>query len=176
MSTANTVSFSYNRYGGEVGEGTGYWYTFYFVNNTSTSVSTTGVTFNYDVSSIASGASTITGSTSGTVAPQGNASVTFFLGSPNAQIQDGAAPLLTVSDFGTVCFWFSTNGGQDAADQQIAICGTGDGTTLPISSFPTQTSSEQVAYSSTTGLSVTLDAGGNSQNTSNIYIQLGNGS
>jgi hypothetical protein len=177
MSSANTVAFEYaDRYPGEVGEGTGYNYTFYFVNNTSNSMSTTAVTFNYDVTSLASAADITGGSISGTVDPQSTSSVTFFLGAPNAQIQYGAAPLLTVGDFGTVCFWFSTNGGSDAEDQQIAICSTGNGTTLPISSFSTQTSSEQVACSSTTGLSVTLNAGGNAQNTSNIYIQLGNGS
>lgn len=177
MSTAHTVAFEYaDRYPGEVGEGTGYNYTFYFVNNTSNSISTSAVTFNYDVSSIASADSITSGSISGTVEPQNTSSVTFFLDAPNAQIQYDAAPLLSVSDFGTVCFWFSTNGGTDAADQQMAICATGNGTTLPISSFPTQTSSEQVAYSSTTGLSITLNAGGNSLNTSNIYIQIGNGS
>jgi hypothetical protein len=176
MSSAKTVGFSYNRYTGEVGEGTGYYYTFYFVNNTSNSTSTTGVAFNYDLSSIASGAEEIVGSISGSVAPGDTSSVTFFLASPSAQIQVGAAPLLTISDFGTVCFWFSTNGGSDATDQQVAICATGNGTTLPISSFPTQTSNEQMAASSTTGLSVTLDGGGTTPTISNIYIQVGNGS
>jgi hypothetical protein len=177
MSSASTVAFEYaDRYPGEVGEGTGYSYTFYFVNNTSNTISTTEVTLGYDVSSIAAVDDIISGSISGTVSPQNTSSVTFFLGDPNAQIQVGAAPLLTAGDFGTVCFWFSTNGGTDVKDQQIAICNTGNGTTLPISSFPIQTSSEQVAYSSTTGLSVTLNAGGSTQNTNNIYIQLGNGS
>jgi hypothetical protein len=177
MSSANTVAFEYaDRYPGEVGEGTGSNFTFYFVNNTSNSMSTTGVTFNYDVSSIAPAGSITAGCISGTVAPENTSSVAFFLDAPNAQIQYGAAPLLTIGDFGTVCFWFSTNGGSDAADQQIAICGTDNGTTLQISSFLTQTSSEQVACSSTTGLTVTLTAGGNTQNTNNIYIQLGNGS
>jgi hypothetical protein len=175
MSSANTVAFEYaDRYPGEVGEGTGYSYTFYFVNNTSSSMSTTAVTFNYDVSSIASADDITSGSIRGTVAPQSTSSVTFFLGAPNAQIQSGAAPLLTVGDYGTVCFWLSTNGGSDAGDQQIAICNTGNGTTLPISSFPTNTSSEQVAESSTAGVSVSLNAGGNDLNTNNIYIQVGN--
>jgi hypothetical protein len=176
MSTAETVGFSYNRYTGEVGEGTGYYYTFNFVNNTSNSTTTTGATFTYDLSSIASDAEEIVGSISGSVAPGNTSSVTFFLAAPSAQIQVGAAPLLTIGDFGTVCFWFSTNGGNDATDQQIAICATGNGTTLPISAFPTQTSIEQMATSSTTGLSVTLDGGGNTPTISNIYIQLGNGS
>lgn len=92
-------------------------------------------------------------------------------------LQYGAAPLITnLTGVGyQVCFWFFTNDdGGKASQQQIAICGTGNGTTLPINIFPTNTSSEQVAESTTAGISVTLNAGGNALNTHYIYIQISN--
>ncbi len=180
MSSTNSVAFQFATTHESNDAYRGINYTIYFVNNTSTSQSTTGETFTYDVSSITSGL--ISGSLTGSVPPGQTQSVSFQNGSTDAEcsvsnfsIQNGAAPLLTIGDLGTVCFWFFTNGGNNATQQQIAICGTGNGTTLPISTFLSNTSSQQEAYSSSTGLNVTLDGGGNDLTTTNIYIQVGTG-
>lgn len=178
-------------------------YTFHFVNNTENTDTTTAIYFDYDLSSLlpqpAIGGATTSGacngglvfltdassSVSGTVAPGATVSVSIATGTTDEthndaaemSLQSGAAPLITnLADGGyQVCFWFFTNGdGGAVSDQQIAICDTDNGTTLQISSFTTNTSSEQVAESTTAGISVTLNGGGNSLNTNNIYIQIGN--
>ena len=179
-------------------------YTFHFVNNTQDTDTTTAVSFDYDLSSLLpqqteSGAydcpacysgnwvflTDASSSVSGTVAPGSTISVQIATGTTDEthndagemSLQAGAAPLITnLTDGGyQVCFWFFTNGdGGAVSDQQIAICDTDNGTTLQISSFTTNTSSEQVAESTTAGISVTLNGGGNYLNTDNIYIQIGN--
>jgi hypothetical protein len=178
-------------------------YTFYFVNNTQDTDTTTAISFDYDLSSLlpqltADGAydcpacsgglvflTDASSSASGTVAPGSTISVQIATGTEDEthndagdmSLQAGAAPLITnlTGESYQVCFWLFTDGdGGAVSQQQIAICDTDNGTTLPISSFPTNTSSEQVAESTSAGISVTLNGGGNSLNTNNIYIQIGN--
>jgi hypothetical protein len=179
-------------------------YTFYFVNNTQDTDTTTAVFFDYDLSSLlpqqtASGGyvspacesgnlvflTDASSSVSGTVAPGSTISIQLATGTTDEtdndagemSLQAGAAPLITnlTGDGYQVCFWFFTDGdGGAVSKQQIAICDTDNDTTLPISSFTTNTSSEQVAESTAAGISVTLNGGGNSLNTNNIYIQICN--
>jgi hypothetical protein len=178
-------------------------YTFYFVNNTQDTDTTTAVFFDYDLSSLlpqltengaydcpaCSGGwvflTDASSSVTGTVAPGSTVSVQIATGTQDETHNDAgemsfqapAAPLITnlTGQNYQVCFWFFTNGdGGAVSAQQIAICNTDNGTTLPISSFPTNTNSEQVAESSTAGISVYLNAGGNDLNTNNIYIQICN--
>jgi hypothetical protein len=178
-------------------------YTFYFVNNTTTTDTTTAISFDYDLSSLLPQLTTggaydcpacqggltflndASSNVTGTVAPGSTVVISIGTGTTDEthndaaemSLQAGAAPLITnLTDEGyQVCFWFFTNGdGGKVSQQQIAICGTDDGTTLPISSFPTNTSSEQVAESTSAGISVTLNAGGNALTTNDVYIQISN--
>jgi hypothetical protein len=165
-------------------------YTFYFVNNTEDTDTTQGIPFDYDLTSLMNacpyGTCYLTeGSQTGTVAPGQTISVSLVTATNSTTdsdagcmcLQAGSAALITnlTDENYQVCFWFSTDGdGGAVTAQQIAICSTGNGTTLPISSFSTNTSSEEVAESSTTGISVYLNAGGNSLNTNNIYMQISN--
>lgn len=154
-------------------------YTFNFQNNT------TGTTFNYDVSSIIGGENVqytgLNGNESGTVSPGETATVMFYRATDSEQnannnalsIQIGAAPLITNLNGSTVCFWFSDDGNANYSDyQQIAICQPGNGTTFPISSTPTQTSTQQICESSSDQLSIGLGGGGGELNTNSIWIQV----
>lgn len=162
-------------------------YTFHFVNNTSTT-DTTCVSFDYDLSSLLNackyGQVSLTDASSsvtGTVAPGATVSVSLFTATTSStdsddgcmSLQIGAANLITnlTDENYQVCFWFSTNG-TATSNQQIAICDTGNGTTLPISKWLENESSEQAVESSTTGVNVFLNAGGQDLNTNNIYIQV----
>jgi hypothetical protein len=86
-------------------------------------------------------------------------------------LQAAAAPLITNLAGYTVCFWCSTDG-SNADDQHIAICQTGNGTTLPISSAATQTSTQQIYESADTLLSIGLGANEEALTTSSIWIQV----
>ncbi|MFN6337402.1 MAG: hypothetical protein ACK41W_01545 [Cyanobacteriota bacterium] len=153
-------------------------YTFNFQNNT------TGASFDYDVSSLLEGEnvqySGINGSESGTVSPGETATVMIYRASDSEKdsdnnelsIQIGAAPLITNLNGSTVCFWFSDDGGTNSSYQQIAICQPGNGTTFPISSTPTQTSTQQICESSSDQLGIGLGGGGGQLNTQSIWIQV----
>jgi hypothetical protein len=163
-------------------------YTFHFVNNTSTT-DTTCVSFDYDLSSLLNackyGQVSLTDASSsvtGTVAPGATVSVSLITATTSSidaddncmSLQIGAANLITnlTDENYQVCFWFSTNDGNSTSYQQIAICDTGNGTALPISSWLKNESSEQAVESSTAGVNVFLNAGGQDLNTNNIYIQV----
>jgi hypothetical protein len=176
--SSSTVGYKFTTSNGTP---TSYFYCFYFQNNTSSS-------FDYDVSSLINLSSyncptpaTIDGGEpSGTVPPQSEVSVSFTVTSiwDNADnntaalsLQAAAAPLITNLAGYTVCFWFSTDGA-NADYQQIAICQTGNGTTLPISSAATQTSTQQIYESADTYLSIGLGANEEALTTSYIWIQV----
>lgn len=182
--TSTSVGFAFDFTDNQPGPGQTYrgnLFTINFVNGTANTATTKGTSFDYDVSSIAPGGSITNGSSSGTVSPGQTVAVSFFLGAqaiannePAAgyAIQNGAAPLISNLEGGTVCFWFFTNG-SDTNYQQIAICNN-EQSSFPISSTPVQTSTQMVCTSASTGLSITLDGGGNSPlTTSTIFIEIG---
>lgn len=172
-------------------------FTFYFQNNTNNA-------FDYDVSSfvggqptgvqlpiLQSGVQLLNGGAAGSVGPGETASVSLWNGGdendPAAySLQAGSAPLVYIPNYGWITFWFFTDG-SGTSDQQIAICNNSTVTTapdgelepvanqtFPITSTPIQTSSQMQCMSSTAGISITLDAGGNALTTSNIYIEIAN--
>lgn len=155
-------------------------YTFNFQNNT------TSTSFDYDVSTLLEGeyvqlsGINLNGSESGTVSPGETATVMIYRASNSEKdsdnnclsIQIGAAPLIANLSGSTVCFWFSDDGGTNSSYQQIAICQPGNGTTFPISSTPTQTSTQQICESSSDQLGIGLGGGGGELNTNSIWIQV----
>ena len=158
-------------------------YTFVFQNNTADTDTTSGTTFDYDLGCFQYDSTILlSGSMTGNVPPGESATVSFRLQTTgDGQDQDaaayslqaGAAPLVTIPNLGTVCFWFFTDG-ETTNYQQIDICNN-DQSSLPISSTPVQTSTQMQCLSSATGLSITLDGGGFSPlTTNNIYIEIAN--
>lgn len=160
-------------------------YTFYFQNNTADTATTNAITFSYDLSCFQYNSTVTNGEPmTGTVAPGDTATVSFRLQSTGDgqdqdaaaySLQEGAAPLVTIENLGTVCFWFFTDG-ETTDYQQIEICNN-DQSSLPISSTTVQTSSQMQCISSAAGISITLDGGGfNPLTTNNIYIEIANAS
>jgi hypothetical protein len=139
-----------------------------------------------------SGVQLLNGSAYGDVGPGETVSVSLWNGgdkqaAPSAySLQAGSAPLVYIPNYGWITFWFFTDG-SETSYQQIAICNNSTSTTapsgglvpsrnqpFPITSTPIQTSSQMQCMSSTAGISITLDAGGHSLTTSNIYIEIAN--
>lgn len=175
-------------------------FTFYFQNNTNNgfdydvSSFVGGQPSGVQLPILQTGVQLLNGNAYGSVGPGETVSVSLWNGgdkqvAPSAySLQAGSAPLVYIPDYGWITFWFFTNG-SSTSYQQIAICNNSTVTTaasgelvaignqtFPITSTPIQTSSQMQCMSSTAGISITLDAGGNSLTTSNIYIEIDNAS
>jgi hypothetical protein len=196
-SQPNSVGFEFDY--AETPEKTyGNTFTFYFQNNTNNgfdydvSSFVGGQPSGYQLPILQTGVQLLNGNAYGYVGPGETVSVSLWNGgdkqaAPSAySLQAASAPLVYIPNDGWITFWFFTNG-SSTSDQQIAICSNSEfvtapdgqlepvaNQTFPITSTPIQTSSQMQCMSSTAGLSITLDAGGNALTTNNIYIEIAN--
>jgi hypothetical protein len=143
---------------------------------------TTGSSFNYDLSSLLAclNPHLVSGNSTGTVAPGETAQVSIlnYSAGGNGDDQDAdcylwqiaAAPLVTTASGETICFWFYTDG-KISAWQQIEICNNSQ-SSFPITSTPTNTSSQMNCENSSMGLGIGIGGGGGGLTTNNIWIQV----
>ena len=192
-----SVGFEFD-YAETPGKTYGNTFTFYFQNNTSdgfdydVSSFVGGQPSGVQLPILQSDVQLQNGIAYGNVPPGETVSVSLWNGgdkqvAPSTySLQAGSAPLVYIPNYGWITFWFFTNG-SSTSYQQIAICNNSTVTaapdgemvpvanqTFPITSTPIQTSSQMQCMSSTAGISITLDAGGNALTTSNIYIEIAN--
>ena len=81
-----------------------------------------------------------------------------------------AAEAVTTASGETICFWFYTDG-KISAWQQIEICNNSQ-SSFPITSTPTNTSSQMNCENSSMGLGIGIGGGGGGLTTNNIWIQV----